>query len=250
MTAQEDPINYKITIVYNNVPGDTSLDLKTALGFAAWIEFGDDAILFDTGGDFVNLGDNIEKLKIDYKVLKTVFISHNHWDHVYGIPTAMGISKATAKVYAPSKAAKSILEQYPRMTIEGVVEAKEIIPNIWSTGEMDAVYRGIHFTEQSMIINKDEGIYIITGCSHPGIVNIVKKCKELFPNKNIKFLTGGFHLNRMQADEVLKICDELKELGVEKIAASHCTGKESIELIHKEFKENFIELNLGNSYSF
>lgn len=248
--AQNNPIDYKITIVYNNIPGDTTKGLSTGFGFSAWLEFGDDALLFDTGGDYVNLGDNLEKLKIDYKKMKAVFISHNHWDHVYGIPTAMGASKGIAKVYAPAKSAKSILEQYPRMTIEGIVEAKEILPNIWSTGEMEVTYREIIFTEQSMIINKEGGLYIITGCSHAGIIEIVKKAKSMFPGKVVKFVTGGFHLNQLGDDEVMKISNQFVELGVEKIAPSHCTGSRAIELFEEEWKGNFMRMNLGDNYSF
>ncbi len=38
--------------------------------------------------------------------------------------------------------------------------------------------------EQSLIINSKKGLIIITGCAHPGIVNIIKKQKK-FSRKEI-----------------------------------------------------------------
>ena len=250
MPTQENQTNYKITVVYNNVTGEHSHNLNRGFGFSAFVEFKDEAILFDTGGDYVNLEANMESLKVDYTKMKTVFISHNHWDHVYGIPTAMGASKGKAKVYAPSCSAKSILEQYPRMIIEGVAESRELFPDIWTTGEMECTYRNITFAEQSLIIVKGDDLYVITGCSHPGIVEILEKVKSMFPEKNLKFVMGGFHLNRKTEEELSQIVKRFKELGVKKVAPTHCTGEDAIKFFQEEFGDDFVEMHLGDSFEF
>ena len=90
-----------------------------------------------------------------------------------------------------------------------------------------------------MIIVSKKGLIVITGCAHPGIVNIVKKAKEMFPQKNIYLVLGGFH------HPPKKVVYELKKLKVEKVAPSHCSGDEIRELFKKEFKENFIEIGVG-----
>ncbi|MEA3432007.1 MAG: MBL fold metallo-hydrolase, partial [candidate division WOR-3 bacterium] len=84
----------------------------------------------------------------------------------------------------------------------------------------------------------------VTGCAHPGIVNIVRKAKELL-NKNIYLVLGGFHLMAYSEKEVKEIIKELEELGVEKIAPSHCTGGRPIELFREAWGENFLDLGCG-----
>ena len=59
--------------------------------------------------------------------------------------------------------------------------------NVYLTGEM-----GFSIKEQSLILNTPEGLIVITGCAHPGIVEIVKKAKAML-NRDIYLAIGGFH---------------------------------------------------------
>ncbi|GAF90446.1 unnamed protein product, partial [marine sediment metagenome] len=68
------------------------------------------------------------------------------------------------------------------------------------------------------------GLIVITGCAHPGIVNIVKKAKELLTSE-VYLVLGGFHLCWMNLSQVKRIIDGVKEEGVKKVAPSpifHC----------------------------
>jgi 7,8-dihydropterin-6-yl-methyl-4-(beta-D-ribofuranosyl)aminobenzene 5'-phosphate synthase len=99
-----------------------------------------------------------------------------------------------------------------------------------------------------LIISSDKNLFIVTGCSHPGIVNIVKRAMEIKPESSIEIVTGGFHLLRHSKAEVKNISDELKKLGVKKIAPSHCTGDEAINIFRKEWGADFVNLNLGDTF--
>jgi len=90
-----------------------------------------------------------------------------------------------------------------------------------------------------LIIDSRKGLIIITGCAHPGIVNIVKKAKELIKRDKVYLVLGGFH------HPSLSCIKEFKELQVEKVAPSHCTGDLVREAFRKEYKENFIESGVG-----
>ncbi|MBN1380207.1 MAG: hypothetical protein JXA41_00880 [Deltaproteobacteria bacterium] len=79
----------------------------------------------------------------------------------------------------------------------------------------------------------------MTGCAHPGIVGIVKKAREIFSEKEIHLVVGGFH---HPSEAVIK---GLKELGVEKVAPSHCTGDQAIDAFRNEYKNNFITYGVG-----
>jgi len=123
--------------------------------------------------------------------------------------------------------------------VVSVDEPVEICSNVYSTGEM-----GDRIKEQSLIINAKKGLIIVTGCSHQGIVNILKRAKKLF-NKPIHLVFGGFHLGDMKDAELGAIIRNFKEMGVTKCGATHCTGDRPIELFKKAFGDNYVPMGTG-----
>ncbi len=65
----------------------------------------------------------------------------------------------------------------------------EICSHVWSTGELGSFIR-----EQSLIIETSKGLIVMTGCAHPGIVEIVEAAKQLL-DRDIHLVLGGFHLH-------------------------------------------------------
>jgi len=229
---QEKP---KITLisVYDNY--QVNPELKTAWGFGLVIETPFEKILFDTGGDSSVLLFNMKKLGIDPKSIDKVVISHIHGDHLGGLE---GFLKENNKVtvFIPSSFPNSIRNMIKSYGVDfvDISEPTKISDFIFSTGELYGPPK-----EQSLVINSKKGLIVITGCAHPGIVNIVKKAKEMFPEKNIYLVLGGFH------HPPKKVVYELKKLKVEKVAPSHCSGDPIIEAFKKEYKENFIKNGVG-----
>lgn len=227
------------TIIYNNVPYNENL--TTAWGFSCLIDLKDKSLLFDTGGIGSILLDNMRKLKIDPKKIDIVVLSHIHADHVGGLWSLLGKNNDVV-VYLPESFPGSFKKRI-RQTGASFIPVKKhtkICDNIYSTGELG----GIWMREQSLIIDTPKGLIVVTGCAHPGIVNIVKKAKGLL-NRNIYLVLGGFHLMAYSEKEVKEIIKELEELGVEKIAPSHCTGGRPIELFREAWRENFLDLGCG-----
>ncbi|MBN2126526.1 MAG: MBL fold metallo-hydrolase, partial [Deltaproteobacteria bacterium] len=89
-----------------------------------------------------------------------------------------------------------------------------------------------------------EGAVIITGCAHPGIVNIVKRAREITDGR-ILLAIGGFHLFAHPDREVRAIIRELKALGLERAGPCHCTGARAIELFREEFGRDFVPVGVG-----
>jgi 7,8-dihydropterin-6-yl-methyl-4-(beta-D-ribofuranosyl)aminobenzene 5'-phosphate synthase len=246
----DEPAKNKIFIVYNNIPGDYSSEMETGSGFAVWIEFNNTKILFDVGGVLTTIGKNIQISNLDIVKVDGIIISHAHWDHVYGLPAITWMTRNSAVVYLPRDAKAGLKVQNPRTSFTEVAEPTELFPHIWTTGSMECEYLKTTFFEQSLILEQDNRIIIIAGCSHPGIIEIVKKAREVIPGKPIHLVAGGFHLRDHTDEQVKDISQKLKKLEVKNIAPSHCTGERAINIFKEEWKDYFIQLYLGDEYTF
>ncbi|HSN56111.1 MAG TPA: MBL fold metallo-hydrolase, partial [Candidatus Sulfomarinibacteraceae bacterium] len=120
----------------------------------------------------------------------------------------------------------------------------EIIPNVFLTGEM-----GTAIKEQALILRTGEGLVVITGCSHPGIVEIVEKTKQIL-DEPIHLVLGGFHLLRHADDQTAAIIEHLEQLGVAKCGATHCTGDPQISAFKKAYGDDFVEMGAGRVVTF
>ena len=102
--------------------------------------------------------------------------------------------------------------------------------------------------EQVFVAKTLNGITLITGCAHPGIIKIVDKVKEDFPNEKIYLVFGGFHLMEKDKREVKLVAEKLKEMKVGRVGPAHCTGYEA-ELIFKEtYQNDFVTIKAGQTF--
>ena len=232
-SEKEEKPEITLISVYDNYQVDP--ELKTAWGFATIIKTPQEPILFDTGGNSEALLSNMKKLGIDPSSIKKVVISHIHSDHLGGLEGFLE-RNSNVTVFIPSsfpKSFKNMIIQNGAKFVE-ISAPRKISDSIYTTGELYGPPK-----EQSLIIDSKKGLVVITGCAHPGIVNIVKRAKKLMKRDKVYLVLGGFH------HPPLSCIKEFKGLGVEKIAPSHCTGDSAREAFRKEYKENFIEYGVG-----
>ena len=218
--------------VYDNY--QVRSDLKASWGFATVIKTPKDMILFDTGGSSEILLFNMEKLGIDPLSIRKIVISHIHGDHVGGLEGFLE-KNSNVTVFIPASFPQSIKDMIVNKGAEFVEVSgpMEISDSVYSTGELYGPP-----VEQALIVDSEKGLIVITGCAHPGIVKIVKKAKELM-GKEVYLVVGGFH------HPPVSVVEELRELGVKKVAPSHCTGDRVREAFKEEYKEDFIEYGVG-----
>ncbi|PLV60328.1 MBL fold metallo-hydrolase [Thermotoga sp. KOL6] len=223
-------------------------------------------ILFDTGKTDVFLK-NLKKMHME--VPKNVVISHGHYDHIGGLAflsnKRIWIRKeALFPKYSGNKYAgyphdwndvatknevifveDRLLELEPGVFLIGPVNLRNDV----SFGEFYVEKSGtkqkdLFEDEQTLILTTEEGLVVITGCSHRGIDNIVLDISEIF-NKSIQLLIGGFHLLNASEKRIEKIVKVFNDLRIKGIAPCHCTGNRAIEIFKEKFSGTVLTCKAG-----
>jgi 7,8-dihydropterin-6-yl-methyl-4-(beta-D-ribofuranosyl)aminobenzene 5'-phosphate synthase len=240
---QSERFRGRLTILYDNNPYDYRL--KSSWGFSCLIELEEKTILFDTGGDGEILLYNMRVLNKDPKTIDMIVLSHIHGDHTGGLWSLLG-GKPTLKVYIPASFPQEFEQRVKKYGPEVVrIDAPLAIDQkAYSTGEMD---HGIK--EQSLILHTPKGMILITGCAHPGIIEIIRKAKTL-AKENIYMVVGGWHLSSAGQREIKEIIDAFQKTGIQKVAPCHCTGDTAIAMFKNEYGAHFIKAGVGSVIKF
>ena len=230
----------RFSIVFDNYTANEKLE--SFWGFSCMIN---DNFLFDTGSNGRALVRNMVKMGFDIEKLECLFISHPHWDHIGGIDSIVDINK-NLTLFLPDSLSQLYIRDLKRLSKEVKVIHEypvKLFDGFYSTGVMHPI------GEQSLVIDEGEFGIVVTGCSHPGITNIVKRAKDIL-NKPILYAIGGFHLMRSSEVEIIEVVREMKNLGVEYVTPTHCTGDLAIEMFKEAYGENYIPGGVGRIIEF
>ena len=226
-----------ITVVFDNYPYRE--DLVTEWGFSAYVTYKEHNVLFDTGLDGAILLSNLKKLGIQPGEIQHLVLSHEHSDHTGGLGSLLP-KTSNLKVYLlPSFPAYLKGQIAQRAEVIEVVPMYPITERISTTGEISG-----YPNEQSLIIDTQDGLVVVAGCSHPGIEKIVLAAKRQF-KEDIYLVMGGFHLGGAPNTNIQAVIQEFKRIGVKKVAPSHCTGDNAIALFRKAYGDDFIRIGAG-----
>ena len=242
-----------------------ALDNKFSTGWGVSYLIGT-KILFDTGGNSDFLLRNMKNMGVEASDLESVVISHDHLDHIGGL---WGLLKENPKVkvfICPnfSKGFKNKIESYGNLLIEVdrftkisenihpirdiqySSEASKISNGVYTTGELPGRYVFMYMPEQSLVLKTQNGLIILTGCAHPGIIKIIENAKQNISG-DIYLVLGGFHLAGKSEGSIKEIINNFKQLHIKKVAPTHCTGEVAIALFKEEYRDDFIELKVGQT---
>jgi len=240
-------------------------------GLSYFIEHDNIRILFDTGYSDVFL-QNAEKLNIDIDDVKTVVLSHGHWDHSGGlrfIKDKTLICHPNAFIKRFRKNSNTPLENIisfdkikndfnlitsssPYYISETIIFLGEIprintfenqpTTYVTESGKDDNV-----IDDSALVINDKDGIIVITGCSHSGICNIIEYAKDVTKNHNVKAVIGGFHLkhNNQRLKSTIKYFEKEK---IKHIYPSHCTELPALAAFYNTF--NIKAVKAGMVFNF
>ncbi len=105
----------------------------------------------------------------------------------------------------------------------------------------------------SLVLKTKEGIVIIFGCGHSGILNICARAKEFYPDSEIKSIIGGTHLVAFEEESDLEYVAKKLEDDYNKplLYLSHCTGKKAIDFFTKRFGKEIVKpFMVGDKFTF
>jgi 7,8-dihydropterin-6-yl-methyl-4-(beta-D-ribofuranosyl)aminobenzene 5'-phosphate synthase len=238
VSAQEAIIPKTITVIYDNYPFKKGF--KTGWGFSCLARGWGKTILFDTGGDGRLLLSHMRGLEIDPHEIDMVVLSHIHGDHVGGLATLLeqhhGVTVVVPSSF-PGDFKKGVRSFGARLQeVEGFIA---LCPGVYSTGEM-----GTWIKEQSLILESSQGLIVITGCAHPGVVKIVEAVRAHFMG-DIFLVMGGFHLMGEDRKGLQRIIARFQELGVKHVGPCHCSGDGARRLFQEVYGNAFLPVGVG-----
>ena len=246
-------------LVENTVPGKAD-GLMGEHGFSVFLERPDRRILFDTGAGTALLH-NASRLGVDLRTVDAIVLSHGHKDHTGGLSAALGAIGKRLPVFGHpgifadrfGKRANGQMQYaglpFKREALEGMgadfdlsPAFREIAPGVHLTGEVprknayetgdshlfvprgDTMERDPFQDDLSMVVEDAEGLTLILGCCHSGIINTIDHVRERFPSRHIHTVIGGTHLGFAPAAQLQQTVATLRALDVRRLGCSHCTG--------------------------
>jgi 7,8-dihydropterin-6-yl-methyl-4-(beta-D-ribofuranosyl)aminobenzene 5'-phosphate synthase len=227
-----------VTIVYDNYPYDERL--KTAWGFGCVVTGVEKTILFDTGGDGGILLANMRACGIGPEEIDAVVLSHIHADHTGGL-NAFLEANSDVRVYLPKVFPEGIKRQVRKAGAQ-LVETEgpcKVADRAWTTGILNG-----SIPEQGLYLKGPDGLIVITGCAHPGIVRMVQAATTHAGQKP-RAVLGGFHMAGASPTQIAAVIEGLKGLGVRCVAPCHCSGDETRRLMKEAFGQGYLPSGVG-----
>jgi 7,8-dihydropterin-6-yl-methyl-4-(beta-D-ribofuranosyl)aminobenzene 5'-phosphate synthase len=223
--------SFYIKILFDNICALSGF--STGFGFSALIYnySTKNFILFDSGGNGTILLTNLHRFNIECSSIRKVVISHNHHDHTEGL-NLIYKENNDIEIYVPNENLRIFKQRFPDARVHGVLDSVQVENYVISSGQFVNKF----IAEQFLILKlKDNRLILLVGCSHPGLDTFISYARTL---GSISGIIGGFHgFNKFSYLE-----------GIEFIGACHCT--QHLNLIKRQFSENFREICVGTSLYF
>ncbi|MGM0464585.1 MAG: MBL fold metallo-hydrolase [Bacteroidota bacterium] len=245
----------KISILTDNAPGTYT---AAEHGLSYLIEHDGRRILFDTGQSDLFLK-NADIMNIDMDSVDTIVLSHGHYDHGNGLkylsggtlichPACFGKKYGRGgKKYIGLYGNRDELEKKFKLICSA--EPYSITENIVFLGEIPRVTdfesKETYFTfedgspdyimdDSAVALIHKEGLFVITGCGHAGVVNTLEHALKVTGEKRIYGIMGGFHLkdNNQQTKQTIKY---LQQKEVKHVYPSHCTALPAMAAFYDAF---------------
>lgn len=245
-----------LKIVVLNDDRCSNKKLENEHGLSLYIEYDDKKILFDVGQTDIFLK-NAVKLDIDLNNLDAIILSHGDYDHGNGLKylnvktklvchpdfIKYRISKRTGNFAGLNQTKEELDKQFNLVLTKDLYNISENIiflgeierkndfekeDNLPSVDKKGNTYQ--HYDDSGILLKTNNGIIIISGCSHSGICNIIEYAKKVTHTEKVLAVIGGFHLKELNY-QTNKTIDYFINNHIENIYLAHCTS----DIVCEEF---------------
>jgi 7,8-dihydropterin-6-yl-methyl-4-(beta-D-ribofuranosyl)aminobenzene 5'-phosphate synthase len=229
-------------------------------GLAFLIETEAGRVLFDTGQSGTVLLHNLKLLDVDPLTLDALVISHAHYDHTGGLSALLtrvrpGISlhaspdlfreRFSGQGKKPQRIGLSLTREdlAAGLALKLSAEPQEIIPGVWTTGEIaarpepegssdhhwvredDALVPDPYRDDMALVLAMDDRLMLLCGCCHAGLLNTLAHVQRTF-EQPIVTIAGGLHLTSATADYLQHVGEALMDMeSLQHVYPNHCTGE-------------------------
>jgi 7,8-dihydropterin-6-yl-methyl-4-(beta-D-ribofuranosyl)aminobenzene 5'-phosphate synthase len=247
-------------------------------------------VLLDAGVSTTSFFHNARVLNVDLSKVEAVVISHGHFDHFGALlELVKGATKKMSVFLHPDAFRERCLNigntgrraEFPRLDEAALKETGAVLHTareastllsdlIMLSGEVQRVTdfeRGFPWAEakidgkwvvdpfpddQGVAVKvKGKGLVVIGGCSHAGIINIVKHVRAAAQSSKVHAVLGGFHLTGPIFEPIIgPTIEEMKKIGPDFVMPMHCTGWNAINQFAREMPEQFVLTTVGTTYVF
>lgn len=252
-------------------------------GLGMLVRVDDRGILFDTGmAD--GLRRNLETMRIPPPAIEMIAISHGHFDHAGGLMSTLdylgprdvyihrnaplpkyvltGDQKTFIGMPQPEELAKRgarlVYNDGPIELLPGVILSGSIprTNDFEDTGGNFGVVRDGKMEadnfddDQALFIKHPEGLIIISGCAHAGMINTIEYARTLTGIDRVKAWIGGTHLINASPERMRNTINRLRAYDIDIIAVTHCTGFFGAAQIYAELGTRVSKGECGMGYTF
>jgi 7,8-dihydropterin-6-yl-methyl-4-(beta-D-ribofuranosyl)aminobenzene 5'-phosphate synthase len=230
LSAQENSL--RLMIVYDNYPAEEQF--ASDWGFACLVEYQGNRLLFDAGRKTKLYEKNMAQLGIDPADSPALFISHHHGDHTAGMSWICAQNPGIA-CFLPATFYDMLKEEnHLPPNSRGFITPEHLFGPYYTTGDGFEAFR-----EQGLVIKTASGGVLVTGCGHPGALEMIEVAQDEL-GIPIHTLIGGLHLMQHSDAQLKQLEEGLKNAGVKQICATHCTGDHAMAYLKQAFGEGFI----------
>ncbi len=240
-------------------------------------------ILLDAGQDPEILFSNASALSVDLAGIRSVVVSHGHYDHTGGLARLAGRIEQLELFAHPGAFARRWVEQ-PGQPLKNVscphslsklcdlgavfhaIRAPELVePWMLLTGPIGGPRFGPeHFVirkgeqivpdwfedEIALLLKARRGWVVVTGCCHRGLQNTLKTARFLCRGEPIVAVVGGLHLHSCSNDELRSLVNLLGEFGNPGLYPCHCTGDKAMEFLTRRLGSQVHPVRAGSRLTF
>ena len=273
----------EITVLVDNTT--VRPDLCSEHGLSMWVAIDGKHILFDTGMG-IALAENAVTLGVDLGRTDAIVLSHGYFDHTGGLPHVFERG-ATPRIFMHPDAVEmryGSLQTPPARPIGMRAEIAELLSkktadilktlnptqvtnHLWVTGPIprrtsfedtggpffmdeDCHVKDAITDDQAIWMETAEGIAVLLGCAHSGVVNTLDYIAELTGSTRFHAVIGGMHLLNASAERLEATIDALKRYQVGGIVPCHCTGEAPMQMLKDLFPKAYVPGGAGNRFSF